>query len=200
MPFYKRNATMAILAAFILSMIHPGQVEAGTGIYTGFWSGSGFTLSMNTHRYSNASAWWQNLLNSTGKCLVLDGNFGSLTKAATQTWQGDTGYDADGQWQSATTDGVVNSDDFNKMQFSKAPGGYGIPNYYRHQYAGYTDGYATQYWTYYGGGESALLGWNPFAAQQFFNPYRISQAGMTSNWTLIPASANRTISSYPCAA
>jgi N-acetylmuramoyl-L-alanine amidase len=39
---------------------------------------------------------WQNFLNASGERLIADGNFGNLTKAATQRWQGKFGLDADG--------------------------------------------------------------------------------------------------------
>jgi hypothetical protein len=43
-----------------------------------------------------------------------------------------------------------------------------------------------------------MQGWNPTVPQWFFNPYALSQSGQSTGWTLIAASANRTISSYPC--
>jgi hypothetical protein len=148
------------------------------------------TLSTTSYKYSNATGWWQNILNSMGKCIIVDGIFGNQTKNATISFQGDP------LWGVTPADGAVNTNDWNAVQFAKPPGS---PNY-RHQPTGYVDGYGTGYWKYYGGGESALLGWNPWAPQQFFNPYRISQGGQNTNWTLIAATASRTMGSYGCAA
>lgn len=190
-----RLGAITLVAAVLGLGLSSGLVLAGSGITTSFWSGSNFTLSTSQHNVSNAAAWWQNILNSTGKCVAVNGVFGISTKNASIAWQNDSTFGFTPPFFPGSANGVVNQDDYNAMQFAKDP--FGI---YRHRYAGYTDGYATQYWLYYGGGEAALMGWNPYAHQQFFNPYRISQASQSTGWTLIAASANRTIGSYSCAA
>lgn len=161
---------------------------ASSGLRTGFWSSSGTTLSTSSFAYSNATAFWQNIVNSTARCVPVDGIFGSVTDAATAAVKGSAEFNI------SPANGVVDSATWNGMQFSQVGG------IYRHLPTGYTDGFGDQYYTYYGGGNEALMAWNPYVPQWFLNPYRISQAGQTTGWTLIAASANRTIGSYNCAA
>ncbi|TPW12487.1 MAG: hypothetical protein FD127_2606 [Acidimicrobiaceae bacterium] len=185
-----RHLTAMLVATTALVIgIGDGIADASTGIRTPFWSGSGMTLSQTSYKYSNASAFWQTLANSNGECIPVDGIFGPVTAAATINIQNGFGVPA--------TD-VVNAGTRNALQFWVAS--YEEPDHiliYRHQNFGYIDGFGTQYWSYYGGGPiEALMGWNPIVPQWFLNPYPASSGSI--NWTLIAASASRTIGSYPC--
>ncbi len=200
--FRRPSLRIAIALVFVTSTLPAGRVEAASGLTSIFWSGSGFTVSTSTHAYSNATAFWQTILNSTNACVIVNGIFGSQTQAMTinrqQTWNS---YNPSFP-NILPADGVVNTNDWNGMQFSKTPpNNQGGDSYYRHQYYGYTNGYATEYWTYYGGGAfEALMGWNAFVPNWYLNPYPVSQAGWSSGWSLFPASASRTIGSYSCSA
>jgi hypothetical protein len=166
--------------------------SASTGLRTGFWSGSGMTLSTTSNSHSNATAFWQTILNSAARCVAVDGVFGAATATATSVTKSSPEY-------GLPATGVVDAATWNGFQFNIL--GYdnqGNP-IYRHNPTGYVDGFADQYWTYYGGGSyEAHMAWNAFVPQWFLSPYPASQAGQSSGWTLIAASANRTIGSYPC--
>jgi hypothetical protein len=152
------------------------------------------TLSATSNKYSNATAFWQLILNSNGSCLAVDGIFGTLTRNATIGFQNDFG--------ATPANGTVAVGTWNATQFALIPQNPNEPPSYRHQPTGYVDGFGTQYFTYYGGGggEEAKQGWNPYVPQWFFNPFMNSQAGQSTGWSLIAASANRTIGSYSCTA
>lgn len=203
----KRRVIARSLVALALAAaggLYQEPVLAATGLQTLFWAGSNFSLSTSTHNSSNAAAFWQNIVNSTGPCLAVNGLFNTSTRNTTITLQSnwDTSLNTPHQPDFPNllpADGIVNKNDWNGMQFST----YAVLQgevLYRHQYRGYTDGYATQYWQYYGGGGYALMGWNQFVPNWFFNPYRISQGNQNSGWTLIAATSNRTIGSYSCTA
>lgn len=57
---------------------------------------------------------------------------------------------------------------------------------------GYVDGYATEYYDYYGGqAYSSVLGWNSFVPQWLFDPH------VSSGVPTLHATSARTMGTYP---
>jgi hypothetical protein len=137
------------------------------------------TLSSSSYKYSNATGFWQAIVNSNGCSIGLDGIFGNLT-----TWysagiqNGVLGYN---------NGGIINAQIWNGFQDAVSVYGPRLNNTF------FIDGFGTRRYTYYGGIDpGAVLGWNPFASQWLFSPYPV-----TSQTTLIAATPNRTIGSFP---
>lgn len=142
--------------------------------------GPGLTLSTTSYKYSNMSGFWQAVLNSNGCPVVLDGIFGNVTKWHTAVFQN--------ALFSQNNGGVMTPYWLNRFQNASHPA-YGP----RLSYTGYTDGYATQHYSYYGGFDSPVnLGWNPFSSQWLF-----AQRPASNPTALTPATPSRTIGSAP---
>jgi len=158
----------------------PPSAGAGNGLKTFRFSSSGITLSTSSYKYSNAAGLWQTINNANNCNTIVDGIFGNQTKSTTVAWQQQFGLVADG---------VVGSQTWNFVNDSR----YGAFNENRLSPTGYIDGYATFYYTFYGGipPASAHLAWNPFGEQWFFEAN--ANQGAPSNWNLKPAYAYRNI-------
>ncbi len=175
----RRRATVALLfaATAVVPTSSDGVVHAGSGLNQWAWGGPNITLSTTSYKYSNMSGFWQAVVNSNGCPIVVDGIFGNYTKWFTAVFQnGIFGWNNGGMM----TPWWLN-------HFQTATSVYG-PRLY---YTGYTDGYATQHYGYYGGFDSPVnLGWNPFSSQWLF-----AQRPASAPHALTPATPNRTISS-----
>lgn len=139
------------------------------------WSAPGLTVSRTSNRYSDLAGFAQALVNSNGCSIPVDGDFGNLS-----TWNlalmqnGILGYNNGGVMDPAMW-----------SAFQSAGSVYGA----RLGYQGFTDGYGTEYWGYYGGGAlGAELGWNPFVPQWLFSPTPFSNraflTGAIPSWTI----------------
>lgn len=175
----------ALLLIFTLVVVAPSKpVSAGSGMNTYWWWQSGITVGPSSYKYSNATGFWQAIINSpTGCTTQVDGIYGSVT----QWWAAHTQNVIIG----SNNGGIMDSWAMSNIQLAKAPGGFT-----RLQNTGVTDGYGTQKIYYYGGSASnAELGWNPISQQWLFSPTPTSNPNL-----LIPALSSRTMGSYaPCA-
>ena len=76
-------------AATSVSVISSTPVSAGSGVDTFDWGSAGVSVSKNQNRYSNISGMWQEVLTSSDCNVLVDGDFGNQTEAATEAWQRD---------------------------------------------------------------------------------------------------------------
>jgi peptidoglycan hydrolase-like protein with peptidoglycan-binding domain len=184
----RRVIGITIASAIAATCLTAHVAFASTGIRTQFWSGSAMTLSTTVNNSSNATALWQTLAHSNGECLSVNGLFGVSVRNATVNVQNGYGVPATG---------VVDSGTWNAVQFAIDYYDNNGNPVYRHRATGYVDAYADQYWKYYGGGSiEAKMAWNVFVPQWYLNPYPLTSGA--TGWVLIAASANRTITSFPC--
>lgn len=180
-----KRGTRGLLALIMVSGLLASEhrvAEAGSGLNQFTWSAANLTVSSSSYRYSNMSGFVQALVNSNACTTGIDGNFGPITTWNLAVMQnGILGYN---------NGGVMDPGMWQAFQFAGSV--YGP----RLDYT-YTDGYATEHWTYYGGGSgpSAEFGWNSFGTQWFFSPTPASNPS-----ALFPATPNRTIGSYAACA
>ena len=170
-------AALALVAS--ASVVGGDRVHAGSGLNQWAWHAPNLAVSSGSYRYSNMSGFVQALVNSNGCNLAVDGNFGNFT-----TW-----------YLAAMQNGVLGYNNGGVMTpsmwyaFQAAGSVYGT----RLSYEGYANPYATEYWSYYGGGAlNAALGWNYFAAQWYFSP-----TPNANRDNLVAATPNRSIGSTP---
>jgi len=190
-----RRAVVAV-ALFVVTTLSPYSASAGTGLTEAFWSAGDFSIQLNSN--NNVVGFWRTLLRSMNQCpgtvnAVFDQALRTKTIEVQQTWQ--TYHPP---FSSLPADGVVNHNDWDAFEFSYVPPVQGQPNALRFQYFGFTDGFGTQYWTYYGGGNEVHLGFNPVAHQDFFDPYMLGHLNLQTGWSLLAASSSSTMGSYSC--
>ncbi len=156
------------------------SASAGSGLRTFRLANSGISLSKTSYRYSNATGFWQTILNSNHCTCIVDGDFGNQTRDKTISFQTGHGLFASG---------AVGPSTWNYINDSQSV--YGP----RLDPTGIIDGYGTAYYSFYGGVDpSALLGWNPFGSQWMFNPY--SSSSGSTGWPLYAAILSRNIGSF----
>jgi hypothetical protein len=181
---FARTWRMLVAVALLVSsvgvaMSSSGEVLAGSGLNRWRWGDAGLTLSSSSYKYSNMSGFWQAVVNSNGCNIAVDGIYGNITTWYTATFQNAIlGYNNGG----VMTPAMLNS-------FHGATSVYGQ----RLVYTGYTDGFATRHYGYYGGftgSNDTRLGWNPFSTQWLFSQYPNSNPT-----SLVPATPSRTIGS-----
>jgi hypothetical protein len=123
----------------------------------------------------------QAIVNAKDCGLTLDGDFGPVTTWGLAVMQNDIlGYN---------NGGVMNPSMWYAFQFDSTEE---YPQFMRLAYLGYTDGYGTWQYEYYGGGSiGAHLGFNPISSQWLFSPTPWSNPSY-----MVPATTNRTVGSY----
>lgn len=182
-PRHVLAAIGLIASSFGVVASSSGQVDAGSGLNTWKWGDAGITLSSSSYQYSNMSGLWQAVVNSNGCNIAVDGIYGNVTTWYTALFQNSiVGWNNGGVMSPA----MLNF-------FHGATSVYGV----RLVYAGYTDGYGTQHYGYYGGfsgSSETRLGWNPISGQWLFSQYPFGNPTL-----LVAATPSRTIGSVgPC--
>jgi hypothetical protein len=158
-----------LAAALMLSLLPWQPAEAGSGLNVFRWGDAGYTVSQTSYKFSNITGFWQALLNSRACGVQLDAIFGSNTAAETVNWKNGLGIaPATNTVNKATWDASQNS-----IVFGQGP------PFPRLQSGAY-NAFGTQFYSYYGGGaSSAVLGWNVFVGQWYYD-YRPNDGA--ENW------------------
>ena len=167
-----------------------GVGHAGSGLNQKPWGNAGYTVSSTSpYKYSNMSGFAQAVINSQGEtCSVaVDGIFGNTTTwwlaVAQNFW---LGYNNGGSMSPSMWNALYGVTFYTDANGLAHPGGPNDPP--RLNATGNYDGLGTAYYEFYGSGNIAYLGWNPFSPQWMF-----AQSPNNPN-ALIPATPSRTIS------
>lgn len=172
-----RAVALAFVAAMALVVCPVGTGTADAHLNDFHWHQAGHTVSQFSNKNTNMTGLVQTLVNSNACWLTVDGSYGAATTWAVAHFQN--------QMLGHNNGGVMDSSMWFAIEVATDPN-----NQFRRGYAGVTDGFGTQWHSYYGGFPSnAALGWNPFASIWLFSQHPNSNPGL-----LVQATTARTIS------